>query len=141
MNAADLKSIRLFTEFGDDDREAVFELLEERSLAKGRRVFSVGEEADSMLLLLEGRVRLEGSDGRIEGSMLEGDALGGLSLVRLGQRAATAICETPCRLVWLDRSGYRRLADDHPRTACRLVEAILETFATDVHEAIEDAEI
>ena len=73
--------------------------------------------------------------------MVAGDALGGLALVRMGKRAATAVCEEPSRLAWLDRSSYRRLADDYPRTACRLMEAILAGFAADVREALDDAEV
>jgi CRP-like cAMP-binding protein len=138
VNTADLKAVKLLAEFGDEDREALAELLEERPLQPGRRVFSEGEEADSLILLLDGTVRLENGDGQVEGALVAGDALGGLSLVRLGQRAATAICEGACRLATLDRSGYRRLADDYPRTACRLMEALLQCFAADVREAIED---
>lgn len=139
MNAADLKCVKLLTELTADDRDALAELLDERRLGAGRRVFSEGEEAESLVMILEGSVRLENREGEIEGLMLEGDSLGGIALVRPGPRAVSAICEDACRLVSLDRSGYRRLADDHPRTAVRLIEAILQAFAADVREAIEDA--
>ena len=138
MNVSDLKTVKLLAEFGDDDREALADLLEERTLQAGRRVFSEGEEAESLILLVEGQVRLESRDGRVEGALAEGEALGGLALVRLGQRMATAICEQTSRLLILERSGYRRLADDHPRTASRLIEAVLLALAADVSEAIED---
>lgn len=136
MNGADLKCVKLLAELGDDDRDALVELLEERSLQPSRRVFSEGEEAESLILILEGSVRLGSRDGQVEGVLVAGDALGGLSLVRLGQRSATAICDAPCRLASLDRSGYRRLAEDYPRTACRLVEALLQCIADDVSEAM-----
>jgi len=139
VNAADLKSVKLLAEFTAEDREALAELVDERRLDTGRRVFSEGEEAESLVMILEGSVRVEDREGEIEGLLLEGDSLGGVALVRPGPRAATAVCEDACRLVSLDRSGYRRLADDHPRTAIRLIEAILQAFAADVREAIEDA--
>lgn len=138
MNAADLKTIPLLAEFGDEDREAIVELLEEQDVAAGRRIFSEGEESEGLVLLLEGRVRLELRSGEVLGHLDAGAALGGISLVAFGKRGTTVFCEGMCRVARLERSGYRRLADDYPRTACRLVEAILKQLGEDVHEAFED---
>lgn len=139
MNAADLKSIELLAEFGDEDREALVELLEEQDVAKGRRLFSEGEESEELVLVLEGRVRLELRGGTPLGHLPAGSALGGVALVSFGHRATAAFCEEPCRVARLDRSGYRRLADDHPRTACRLIEALFKTLADDVRASLDDA--
>ena len=141
MNAAELKAIDLLAEFGDEDREALAELLEEQHVAKGRRLFSEGEESEDLVLVLEGRVRLELRGGAVLGLVPAGSALGGVSLVAFGKRATAAFCEEPCRVARLDRSGYRRLADDYPRTACRLVEALFKTLADDVRESLEDASL
>ncbi len=139
MNAADLKTIDLLAELGDDDRDALAELLEEQQIAKGRRLFSEGEESEDLVLVLEGRVRLERRSGEVLGLLSAGAALGGVALVCFGKRATAAFCEEPCRVARLDRSGYRRLADDYPRTACRLIEALFKQLADDVRESLDDA--
>ncbi len=139
MNAADLKSIDLLAELGDDDRDALAELLEEQTVAQGRRLFSEGEESEDLVLVLEGRVRLELRGGDALGELPAGSTLGGISLVCFGKRGAAAYAEAPCRVARLDRSGYRRLADDYPRTACRLIEALFKQLADDVRESLEDA--
>lgn len=139
MNAADLKSIPLLAEFGEDDREALAELLEEQSLAAGRRLFSENEESEDLVIIVAGRVRLEPRGGEAFGHLPEGTVLGGISLVGPGKRGTSVVCEDACRVARLDRSGYRRLADDHPRTACRLIEALFKTLAEDVREALNEA--
>jgi len=141
VNAADLKVISLLAELGDEDRDALAELLDEADVAAGRRLFSEGEESEGLVLLLEGRVRLELRSGEVLGHLDAGASLGGVSLVGFGKRGVTAFCEGMCRVARLERSGYRRLADDYPRTACRLVEALFKQLADDVREALDDQTI
>ena len=52
-------------------------------------------------------------------------------------REITAVTETPCEILWLRRSDFRRLADDSPRTACRLLEAIASEFAGCVRRELD----
>jgi CRP-like cAMP-binding protein len=141
VNAADLKAIELLVEFDDADREALADLLEEQQIMAGRRLFTEGEESDGLALILEGRIRLELRGGQVLGHLPAGSALGGISLVGFGKRGTGAFCEEACRVAWLDRLGYRRLADDYPRTACRLIEALFKMLADDVRESLEDASI
>jgi len=141
VNAADLKAIPLLAEFGEEDREALAELLEEQELAGGRRLFSENEESEGLVLLLEGRVRLAPREGEAFGTLKAGAALGGISLVGFAKRGVSVFCDEACRVARLDRSGYRRLADDYPRTACRLIEALYKALADDVRESIEDASL
>jgi CRP-like cAMP-binding protein len=125
VTADELKAFPLCVELGEEDREALAELLEEQRLHAGRSVFREGTESDGLVLIAEGTVRLEGRRLRQTGSTGTGAALGALSLLVLGPREATAICETPCRILRLRRTAFRRLLDDHPRTACRLLEGIV----------------
>lgn len=129
MSASDLKAFPLLAEFNDEDREALFELLEPRSVAQGRRIFSEGAEADGLVLLVSGTARLESKRG-IEPELLpSGNALGAVSLVSMGPREVTAYAEEACQMLLFPRTSWRRLVDDHPRTACRLAEAMLLDLA------------
>jgi len=125
----DLKRFDLLSEFGEEDREVFFELLEEQQIAKGRRVFSEGSESEGLVLVEVGSVRVESRRGGQPEILEAGSALGTLSLVAVGPRESTIFAETACTVHLLPRTAYRRLADDYPRTACRLVEAIVEDVA------------
>lgn len=129
MNANGLKEFPLFAEFNDEDREVLFDLLEDRSIPKGRRIFSEGAEADGLVLLVSGTARLESKRG-IEPELLpSGNVLGAVSLVSMGPREVTAFADEACQVLLFPRTSWRRLVDDHPRTACRLAEAMLLELA------------
>lgn len=125
MSATELKNFPLLAEFNDEDREALFELLEDRSVAKGRRIFSEGSEADGLVLIVSGKAKLESKRGIEPEELAAGSVLGAVSLVSMGPREVTAFAEEPCQLLLFPRTSWRRLVDDHPRTACRLAEAML----------------
>ena len=121
----DLKTFALLAEFTDEDREALFELLEDKKLAKGRRLFVEGGEAEGLVLVRSGTVRLSSKRSGDLGVVGAGVVLGALSLIALGPRESTAKIEENCDLWELPRTAYRRLVEDAPRTACKLSEAIL----------------
>jgi len=129
MTENDLKKFSLLAEFSSADCEVIAELLEPRSLARGRRLFGEGVESDGLVLVSSGSMRLE-SNRRSEPETLgEGSALGALSLVSPGTREATVSADTDCELLILPRTSFRRLVEDHPRTACRLLECLVADLA------------
>ncbi len=133
----ELKRIPLLAEFTEADCQELIEVLHPEALLADRILFREGEQSDGLALLLEGTVRLEsrrtGQQVRVSG----GTALGALSLVDVGPREITAVTETLCEILWLRRSDFRRLADDSPRTACRLLEAIASEFAGRVRRELD----
>lgn len=132
-----LKDFALLAEFTDEDREALAELLEQKSLLEGRRIFSEGTEAEGMVLVLSGTVQLQnrrtGSSETVDAPV----ALGALSLVTVGPRECTAIAETACEILMLPRTSFRRLIDDYPRTACRLAEGLLDEASGMMRASLE----
>ena len=126
MTVDRLKTFSLMASFTDEDREALADLIDERKVAKGRRIFSEGTEAEGMVLVAAGSVRIEsrrtGASEVIEGPV----ALGALSLVSVGPRECTVVAASTCEVLLLPRTSFRRLVDDYPRTACRLIEGMLD---------------
>lgn len=132
-----LKQFDLLAEFSDGDRSCLYELLEARSVSPGRRIFGEGSEAEGMVLVVSGRIQVEGRRCE-QPEILEGPCvLGALSLVSVGPRESTMLAETACEVLMLPRTSYRRLVDDYPRTACRLAEAIIEDMAGLVRPALD----
>jgi len=133
----DPKEFGLLSELRETDLEVLFDLLEPRKLARGRKVFREGSEADGLVLLAEGQIEISGNRSDERFVLGRGAVLGGLSLVTIGPRELTATTLEPCMLWRLPRDHWRRLTDDHPRTACRLLEAILNETATHLRETLD----
>lgn len=138
MSEADLERFRLFSELTDAEREAVAELLEPIDLVPGRQCFREGQEADGLLLVDSGELRLESLRSGALGSLGEGATLGGISLLLVGPREVTAIATAPTRVLLLSRSSFLRLSDDHPRAGLRLAQAIVAEFAGAVREELDE---
>ena len=117
------------SELSREDATTLQSFLEFRVYESGRRLASEATEADGLLLVERGRVQLK-STAVGEGESFDGPvAMGAYSLVSVGQRRYTAFAQTPCSVWLLDRSAYRRLVDDHPGVACRLLEGLLARAA------------
>lgn len=124
MSAVDLKRFALFEELSEEEREVLADEIERIELEPGDVLFRERDEASGLVLVVEGRVRLESSRAGDLGSVGPGTALGAVSLVAVGPREASAVADSACCILLLRRSAFRRLVDDAPRAACRLAEAI-----------------
>lgn len=129
MSSWDLKRFALLADLADDERANLAACLEERRLVAEETLFEEGEEADALVLLAAGALRLSSSRTGEPGTLIAGHSLGCLALFRVGAREVTATAVDEARVLILTRSNYRRLAEDHPRTACRLNEAVLAQLA------------
>jgi CRP-like cAMP-binding protein len=137
VSDVDLKRFPLLSDLTDSDREAMADLLEPIELAPGQQCFREGQEAEGLLLVDRGELRLESERGGALGDSGEGTAVGGLSLLVVGPRDVTAIAAAPTRLLQLSRTSFLRLAEDHPRTGLRLAQAIIAEFAGAVREGLD----
>jgi CRP-like cAMP-binding protein len=137
VSATDLKRFALFSDLTESDREAVAELLEPIELVPGRQCFREGQEAEGLLLIDRGELRLESQRSGELGSAGEGTAIGGLSLLVVGTREVTAAAVAPTRVLHLSRAAFLRLSEDHPRAGLRLVQAITAEFANAVREGLD----
>lgn len=123
-----LKTFALLAELSATELELLDELLEEREYDDGNVVFSRHDEAEGLLLILEGAVRLE-HEGKKLGTLPSGEPLGGAALVAIGKRECDAIAIGQTHVLMLDRECYHRLRVDSPGTALVLQEGILRGLA------------
>jgi CRP/FNR family transcriptional regulator len=130
MTPEALKGFALLAELGEEDREALFELLEERALPDGKSAFREGSEGEGLVLLVEGRLKLKSKrTGAVIAIVEAPEHLGAASLFKFGKREVTALATGPAKVLALPRSGLPRLLDDSPRTAFRLAEAVAGELA------------
>jgi len=130
-----LAKFELLQELGDDGLELLAEFVEERRLCAQDYAFRAGDEAEELLLIVDGDLRLE-RKGRQLGRIRAGNAVGSVSLVAIGNRECDAIAENPVLLLVLSRESYLRLRSDAPQLALGLQEAVLREFANYVREAV-----
>lgn len=133
-----LKRFALFSGLNDEERETVAPLLEERRLADGKSAFREGSESEGLVLLESGRLRLRSQRrAGVVGTLEAPQHLGAASLFGLGKREVTALADGPCTLWILSRSSLSRLADDCPRAAFRLAEAVATELAGLARQGLE----
>lgn len=138
MKSEDLKRFALFSDFSDEDREAVAELLEARELPNGKSAFREGAEAEGLVLLCKGRLKLKSKRTGTLVGILEAPAhLGAVSLFVFGKREVTALADGPASIRCLPRSGLPRLVDDSPRAAFRLAAAVAAELAGLSRESLD----
>ena len=133
-----LKGFALLAEMGDEDREVLLELLEERDLPDGKSAFREGSEGEGLVLLVEGRLKLKSKRTGAVVAILEApEHLGAASLFCFGKREVTALATGRAKVLALPRSGLPRLLEDSPRTAYRLAEAVAGELAGLVRQGLD----
>ncbi len=133
----ELKGFELLAELADEERELVAEMLERHELDDGEQFFAEGQEAEGLVLVEIGALALSSARGGELGKVEAGDSLGAASLVAVGPREATAVA-AGATCVWvLSRESFRRLAEDAPRAACRILEGALVDLAGAVRDGLD----
>lgn len=138
MSELGIADFALMRGLGAEDCSVLLDHLESFSLAKGRTLFREGGEGEGLVLVRSGALHVKSRHSSDEMLLEAGGVLGGLSLAMVGGRETTAVASVDCELWILERSHYRRLVDDYPRVACRLVEGLLGEVASRVRAAIPD---
>ncbi len=136
MSAAALKAFAIFADLSDGEREEIAELLEERRLSPGETLFQEGDEAEALALVVDGKVELSSRSAGEKGAAGGGSVLGSLALLAVGTRQASAVGAERSSVLLLRREDFLRLAEDNPRTACRVAMAIAADAASLVRLAL-----
>ncbi|MDH2311232.1 SLC26A/SulP transporter family protein [Methylobacterium brachiatum] len=95
-----------------------------RTLAAGEALLRQGEAADTLYFLEQGVVSIEmevpGRPNLRLRTTTAGTVIGEIGLVQGGRRTATAIAESPCRVVGVDRAALARMERERPDLALSL---------------------
>ncbi|WP_430912850.1 cyclic nucleotide-binding domain-containing protein [Methylobacterium sp. sgz302541] len=94
------------------------------SLDPGARLIRQGDEAEAMYFVEAGTVSIElerpGRPNLRLRTTTAGTLIGEIALVRGGARTASALAESPCRVVALDRAALARMEHERPDLASRV---------------------
>ena len=115
-----------------------------RDLETGATLMRQGEAADALYFLEQGLVSIEiavpGRPHMRLRTTAAGTVIGEVALVQGGQRTATAVAETPCRVVGIDRDGLARMERERPDLALRVQRFLILELAgklTDTNRLLE----
>lgn len=117
------KSQGTFAELTTDELTALAPLFQERELAAGELLFSAGDRIESLFVLLEGKVGVEGLEEDVDQakkSFAAGAIVGTGELFSGGQGKYEARCAAVTRLAVLSREALGRLVTDAPKVLSKL---------------------
>jgi CRP-like cAMP-binding protein len=108
-----LAQVPLFAGLEPEGLAEIGRLAREKNVAAGTVLTHEGRHEGYFFVIIDGTVRIE-RGGRTINTMSSGDYLGEIALLDGGPRTATAIAETPCRLLSIEPAAFNQMLDDLP---------------------------
>ena len=122
-----LQRVPLFAGMAPSALEALGGVVEERDVAAGTALTHEGRHEGYFFVIVSGSVRIE-RGGQTINTLQDGDFLGEIALLDGGPRTATAIAESPCRLLVLTFQRFRQLLDTAPEVRTAILEEVGRRF-------------
>ncbi|HEX6654588.1 MAG TPA: cyclic nucleotide-binding domain-containing protein [Candidatus Limnocylindria bacterium] len=118
-----LKRVPLFASLEPDHLAAVAAITDERDVPAGTTLTVEGRHEGYFYAIVDGDVRID-RGGQTINTLRAGDFLGEIALLDGGPRTATAVAETPSRLLVLNNRRFWELLDQEPGVR----EAVIQEF-------------
>lgn len=124
-----LRRIPLFREFTEEECAAVSSLVRVRSFVAGDIVLHQGTPGDTMVIVLDGRLRVEITDAKGSrsevGSIGPGEIVGEMAVLDPAPRAASVTAASEAVVYELGRDDLQRLRSLAPSASATVVSAII----------------
>jgi len=134
MDATQLRSIEVFATLDDAVRSELAQVVEERRLGAGERVFAEGDPGDTLFAIAEGMIRIEkqiaaGETAAKTLSLLtRGELFGEMSVIDSRPRSASAVAAQPTRLFCVSRAAFEALLARNPQCAVGLLFSVMRAM-------------
>jgi CRP/FNR family transcriptional regulator, cyclic AMP receptor protein len=125
MNAAGLKSIPLFAELSEREREQVARWADELDVPAGKHLVDEGRFAHEFFVIEEGTAEVRHGDEKLT-DLGPGDFFGEIALVEHQRRTASVIATSPMRTIVMFGRDFRQMEAEMPSVAARIRQAIEE---------------
>ena len=123
-----LRTMDIFEALPSAELETIAELLRERRLAESAVLCRQGDPGDALFIVTGGRIRLSTTDPSGNEKILtyftDGQFFGEMSLLSGAPRSATAIAETDCQLLVLDKPAFDRLLAGHAQIMREMLKVV-----------------
>jgi len=135
------RGIYLFQDLPDEELALVSDITAERDFSAGEVVFKEGDVGDAFYAVLEGRVRISkqvvGVGEEALAILDQGSYFGEMALIDDFPRSASAIAQTDCRILMMDKADFSRLLSSHKDLAYRLLWVFCRTLSQRLRETNE----
>lgn len=118
-----LQRVPLFAGLEPDALAAIGKIAEEREVAAGTALTHEGRHEGYFFVIVSGTVRIE-RGGQTINTLRDGDFLGEISLLDGGPRTATAVAESPSRLLVMTYQRFQQLLDTAPEVRTAVLEEV-----------------
>jgi CRP/FNR family transcriptional regulator, cyclic AMP receptor protein len=125
VDAARLKSIPLFADLTQREREAVARLADEVEVPAGKQLATTGEFAYEFFVIKDGTAEVT-KDGERIAELGPNDFFGEIGLLETERRTANVEAKTPMELIVIFGPNFRRLERELPEIAAKVRKAIRE---------------
>ena len=122
-----LMGVEVFAGLPTEQLADVAGLLHEIVVPDGHTIFRKGDEATSMYLVVEGRVRVH-DDGVELDERGPRSVFGELALLDAEPRSASVETVDPCILIRLDQEPFYELMSDRPEVLRRMLSGVIGTL-------------
>ncbi|MGC2064185.1 MAG: cyclic nucleotide-binding domain-containing protein [Thermodesulfovibrionales bacterium] len=127
--SAVLRRIPVFDSLNARDLLQIEKILHERDYRHEERIFLQGDPGLGMYIIIEGNVEIVSEPGHHLLTVLhEGEFFGELALLDESPRTATAIAQSPCRLLCLVQSDLYDLIDRNPKLGVKILVQLARTI-------------
>lgn len=127
--AAVLKRIPVFDRLDTRELLQIEKILHEREYRPEERIFLQGDPGLGMYIIIGGDVEIVSEPGHHLLTVLhEGEFFGELALLDESPRTATAVAQSPCRLLCLVQSDLYDLIDRNPRLGVKILVQLARTI-------------
>jgi len=123
MDAARLKTIRVFSDLDDDSLEAISKLAAEVSVPEGKELVREGDYSYDLIAIEEGTAKVHHGDETIA-ELGPGDVVGEMGVLERAQRNASVTATSAMLLVTLTGWDVRKLRKQAPEAVERLQQVV-----------------
>jgi len=123
-NVVALKGVPLFAGLPKRALQRLAKEADELEFEPGAHLVEEGLLGETLFVVIQGKAKVV-RRGRRVGSVLPGDFFGELSTIDGGPRTATVVAETPMRVLRLFRATLRKVLQDDPALAIKILDGIV----------------
>lgn len=124
-----LHGIKMFRSLSNADCGHVVAAMQRRTVRSGERVFGQGESGDTMLVVIDGILRVEVTDHQgstaTVGKVEAGEVVGEMAVVDPAPRSASVVAATDCILLEMSRADLIALRQSSPTAAAAVVGGVI----------------
>jgi CRP/FNR family cyclic AMP-dependent transcriptional regulator len=119
-----LGGVPLFSDLPKRALQRLAKEADELAFQPGEHLVDEGLLGETLFVVMQGQAKVT-RRGRRVGSVVPGDFFGELSTIDGGPRTATIVAETPMRVLRLFRATLRKLLDEEPQLAVKILDGIV----------------